>query len=829
MPSKVTLVFAATLALTTSSIVEAGRPRMYYSQRVERDVDSVIDADLDANDNEKMRRDLFSSIPNDLKPSDSGDSVNVFDPATRQKSPTTNVIVEQTVVVPSGGTGVANLNPNPSPEPQPTTLSLGHVRPEPGATGSGMLVGVTGVDILSSTSVLSESNSTPVKSEVSTPEPTATSQDTVQTSQQMAPTTTGRSILDPIGSIIGDLLLPAPSSANSTMVESETSTPLSSSPSTTELPTSSSSDATSSSATTSSPATISSPATVSLPTITLSPVTTSSPATASSPATTSSPAASDSLAPVTSAVTETSTEVASSTTFETSTRTTETPIGTGLIPILTSVVSSVLPVPTSESAVFTSSAVTKTSTDGTQITTSPTRIIPTTEIASIATQTFSSPTYTSIVPSSTATDVPHGKATTTTGGEATNLTPALTPTLTPGNSANVTETATATTTTPTSTPLPTSTNTGVITLSASSNATKPATTSVGSISTPVGSTPVETTTVATRTETTPLLTPTPISTQTGVMGSATTATGTSTSDWLPTTMILESTGLSITAPTMTKTTTTTTSLHANIPKVIVPFDDGKPAPKDSTLVQIGFKFPLNYDFVSGNSVAAAQIFHLLPKALVDASSLDAEKVRMAKLVPFDTRNTAGYITTLAKLHYPQNLVDDLKASISAPNSKLYNNPSELVNNLTALINPTIAILGNNDDEGAKTGGSGSNNNDAFGPGSPQSSQSSRQRATTAGIVMGAVGIGAMYGAAMFIVARRYKRKRQNHRRSRSLSSVDRSDEIQYADNGSPAFSDGALLRPKRGTHGGRSQNSISSALSANISAPVATENSLSWN
>ncbi|PMB73614.1 hypothetical protein BM221_001037 [Beauveria bassiana] len=83
---------------------------------------------------------------------------------------------------------------------------------------------------------------------------------------------------------------------------------------------------------------------------------------------------------------------------------------------------------------------------------------------------------------------------------------------------------------------------------------------------------------------------------------------------------------------------------------------------------------------------------------------------------------------------------------------------------------------------------------------------------------------------MFIVARRYKRKRQGHRRASSITSAGRSDQMQYAGNGSPALMGGALLSPNnRGTYGGQSQNSMGSARTANISAPVATENSLGWN
>src|SRR5690606_39340149 len=63
---------------------------------------------------------------------------------------------------------------------------------------------------------------------------------------------------------------------------------------------------------------------------------------------------------------------------------------------------------------------------------------------------------------------------------------------------------------------------------------------------------------------------------------------------------------------------------------------------------------------------------------------------------------------------------------------------------------------------------------------------------TAGIAVGAFGLSVMYGAAMFIVARRYKRKRQAHRRSSSITGSEASSEMQYARNGSPAMMGGAL-------------------------------------
>lgn len=252
-------------------------------------------------------------------------------------------------------------------------------------------------------------------------------------------------------------------------------------------------------------------------------------------------------------------------------------------------------------------------------------------------------------------------------------------------------------------------------------------------------------------------------------------------------------------------------------------------------------------FVASNTVAAAQIFKYLPEALANAAGIDVDKVQVAKLVPYDTRGQWGYITTLARINYPQNLVNKLQLDMSVANSLIYNNPDPIIRNLTALINPKISIFGQLTD-GGSTGGSdgsssgnggappssGSGNNDAFGTSSTDNSTTSKQKATTAGIAVGAVGLGALYGGAMFIIARRYKRKKQAHRRSSSIGSSQRSSGMQYTGNGSPALMGGALMSRDMSSYGGtgirNSHNSgTSSARTANISAPVAAENSLGWN
>ena len=245
------------------------------------------------------------------------------------------------------------------------------------------------------------------------------------------------------------------------------------------------------------------------------------------------------------------------------------------------------------------------------------------------------------------------------------------------------------------------------------------------------------------------------------------------------------------------------------------------------------------------SGAAAQVFRLLPNALCFSSGTPIEKCKVMKLVPLDTRSSLGYLTTLAIVSYPNSLVEALQMDIRLANSAVYSNPSQLVSNLTQQINPAIDIaLGS-----GYAGGEGAPglappnsdpgqapNGDPFSDNTNGDSRSSQQKGTTAAVVVGSVGVAAAYGAAMFILARRYKRKKQAHRRS---SSITNASDMRESGRGSPALMGGALLSRDfssygavaggRDSHGSGRSGAGNSGRTAYISAPVAAENSLGWN
>jgi len=131
---------------------------------------------------------------------------------------------------------------------------------------------------------------------------------------------------------------------------------------------------------------------------------------------------------------------------------------------------------------------------------------------------------------------------------------------------------------------------------------------------------------------------------------------------------------------------------------------------------------------------------------------------------------------------------------------------------------------------AATSSSASGNNNAvFNP--VNQNTSPQTTGTTVGIVTAGVGVAAAYGAAMFLIARRYKKRRLAHRRSSSVLNP-----AEMRQSGSPALLGGAGAFMSGGrTTPGHDRNSRGSGRTGNsartqqISAPMMAENSLGWN
>jgi hypothetical protein len=255
------------------------------------------------------------------------------------------------------------------------------------------------------------------------------------------------------------------------------------------------------------------------------------------------------------------------------------------------------------------------------------------------------------------------------------------------------------------------------------------------------------------------------------------------------------------------------------------------------LVQVGFDCTLNYAFVVGNGQSSAQIFAWFQPGIVDGLALQSHEVVIHTLTPLPV---SGCVATVALTYIPKNMFQSLKLSLSIPTSTLYNNNDSSIAQLMDKINPAIPLLPGTTAPGGATGTDSGSAATSAAPGSGngldntngQTSQSPKAAGTTAGIAMLAVGASCAYGAAMFLVARRYKRKKQSHRRSSSVVGP----EMRYS--GSPATlmsGNGAFMSGGRTSSPGNDRNSRGSGRTGNsartqqISAPMMAENSLGWN
>ncbi|KJZ69585.1 hypothetical protein HIM_11022 [Hirsutella minnesotensis 3608] len=125
----------------------------------------------------------------------------------------------------------------------------------------------------------------------------------------------------------------------------------------------------------------------------------------------------------------------------------------------------------------------------------------------------------------------------------------------------------------------------------------------------------------------------------------------------------------------------------------LPNDYAGNLPERTVPIQIGFLAPLRYEVVSKSAKTAAKIRRLLPQALSDASDISITSIKLYALDPYDTRDQWGYITTVARLYYPESLVEKLQMDLWLPSSRLYNNGDVDMRKFTALINPRIDVRG----------------------------------------------------------------------------------------------------------------------------------------
>lgn len=260
------------------------------------------------------------------------------------------------------------------------------------------------------------------------------------------------------------------------------------------------------------------------------------------------------------------------------------------------------------------------------------------------------------------------------------------------------------------------------------------------------------------------------------------------------------------------------------------------------LIQVGFKYGLNYPFVVNHTRSAWQIFWYLPVGLAWALNIEKEQVTMHSLQPYNTIEELGYVTTLALAYVPSQMVDTLQLDVNTAVSRLYQNPDGTTASLMNMINPSISIMAGSLQSGPGHYGPGVSNDGTTGgksSGDPLGGNGGGKKiqGTSVGIGVGVVAGAAVYGAAMFYVARRYKRRKQRHARTSSILDGSPHSSGHYGSMiGAGALMSGARSDhgygydtfAQRDSHGSEHSSNERSVRDAGISGPLMAENSLGW-
>ena len=292
-------------------------------------------------------------------------------------------------------------------------------------------------------------------------------------------------------------------------------------------------------------------------------------------------------------------------------------------------------------------------------------------------------------------------------------------------------------------------------------------------------------------------------------------------------------------------------IPTTLPQVIAPPNSGgvlPVQPPGTEMIQIAFTRPLNYPFVIQHVPAIEQIYNYLPVGVAYGLSMELGNITMHSLQPYDTTATQGFITTVAYAYIPSDLVDLMVLQVSNPAARFHHYPPESspVFQLIKYVNTAFPVRA----PASVSGGPGS-----AAPGAPNASpstilnvvdplnngsgSSSTVNPMSIGIGFAVVGGAALYGAAMFLVARRYRKRRSVHGRSPSIidtASMAHSHPEMVGGAGAALMGgargySGEQDTAYYGTSGRNSRGSgrTGSSRGRDISAPVMAENSLGWN
>lgn len=295
-------------------------------------------------------------------------------------------------------------------------------------------------------------------------------------------------------------------------------------------------------------------------------------------------------------------------------------------------------------------------------------------------------------------------------------------------------------------------------------------------------------------------------------------------------------------------------------------------PDGYTLITLGFKSALNYNFVVSNPISSAQIFAFLPDMLATPFESTYQNISVLQLVPLQSKST-NYLATVAEVYFPTSEISTLSALISNSTSPLYTVNDGPAKYLAYLIDQTIPLTGLLPTDGTISG-SGSNSsasqsgaggsNSANSEGDPESGALgsyfrstdndgkgiSSSKPKIIGLVIGVVVGGCTYIALMILLIRYFVVKRQAAKESAKFAE-ELSD--SSSESGSDRFSQGqekAVINDQEsitpsmrinnwmneshyydvaGPDVNVAQIGKKATTVPKISRPIASQNSLGWN
>lgn len=296
------------------------------------------------------------------------------------------------------------------------------------------------------------------------------------------------------------------------------------------------------------------------------------------------------------------------------------------------------------------------------------------------------------------------------------------------------------------------------------------------------------------------------------------------------------------------------STTAVIPEIISGPNQTTP-PENYTVVTIGFKEPLNYDFVLETPIAGAQIINYLPNALLSLINKHDVNISINALFPYKTK--AGYSATIATVIFPENEKDKLKLMIHNKPDLAFLNCTTLEKSLVELIDPEISLVTLNSRslpkiEQVDTSKDSVTTNSIGTLGNfykanvkqVMNKKSSLTNSQKSGLIIGVI-LGGLFGLVGTIIATTYFNQRYIQKYHKNIADIESFESCKpLEEKKTPMFPseyqsvqsfDSQINSWMDNSYFG-TNNSSASLLSSSrdssrilISFPIASENSLGWN